>query len=67
VELYIHQEKEGEKINIYGIRFLDDVGSSPILEKQWRQSSQAEWARIEIPEDMEIIGFHGMHDENYIR
>ena len=36
-------------------------------EKQWRMASDAQWARIEVPQDMDIIGFHGTHDGNYIR
>ena len=65
VEVNVRQE-EGEDSNIYGIRFLDE-GYLPILDKQWRRSSKAKWVRTEIPEGMEVIGFHGMHDENYIK
>lgn len=52
--------------NIYGIRFIDTNGSK-IQERQWRRSSSASWIRIEVPEGMEIIGFHGSHDGNYIK
>ena len=52
--------------NIYGIRFLDSNGNK-VHEKQWRRSNNATWTRIEVPQDMEIIGFHGSHDGNYIK
>jgi len=52
--------------NIYGIRFLDDRGNK-IQERQWRQNSTAKWVKIEVPEGMEVIGFHGSHDGSYIK
>lgn len=52
--------------NIYGIRFLDSNGNK-VQERQWRRSNNASWTRIEIPPGMEIIGFHGSHDGNYIK
>ena len=54
------------KGNIYGLRFLDS-NNNKIAEKQWRMSSEAKWARIEIPSDMSIIGFHCKSDDYYIR
>ena len=62
VELYM---RPGEN-NIYGIRFMD-YNNMRIQMKQWRKSPDADWVRIQIPDDHEIIGFHGSHDGNYIK
>lgn len=52
--------------NIYGIRFIDSNGNK-VQERQWRRSTSASWVRIEVPQGMEIVGFHGSHDGNYIK
>ena len=55
-----------EESNIYGFRLLDEFGGY-IFEQHWRRSSKARWVRIDVPKGMEIIGFHGCHDGNYIK
>ena len=71
----IHPEKEiaaveillrDETNNIYGIKMLDRKDRI-IQEKQWRRAGNARWVRIIVPQDLEIIGFHGSHDGSYIK
>lgn len=73
----VHPEKEvgsveilvrtdGDQFNIYGIRF-NDLQDRTIQERQWRRSGTARWVKIMVPVGMEIIGFHGSHDGQYIK
>lgn len=64
-EVYIRENEEGNS-NIYGIRLLDE-GYMQMHVQIWRRSNKAKWVRIGIPDGMQVIGFHGTHDQNYIK
>ena len=65
VEVYVRDNEEGDS-NIYGLRLLDS-GFMQVHVQIWRRSSEAKWVRIAVPDGMKIIGFHGTHDQNYIK
>ena len=52
----------------YGIRFLDE-DRTVIVQKEFESNltAAAEWERLKVPHNREIIGMHGIHDSVHVR